>query len=93
MALLWIYVCFFRISDKYWLMWINRASGFQKQKKVLYSIQTSSDLLMWIWDKMVILCQNPRGSAGIQKDSVFYTWIEEKKWYIAMWYLFPSIYF
>lgn len=31
------------------------------------------DLLIWISNKMVILCQNPCGSAGIQKDCVFYT--------------------
>lgn len=29
-------------------------------------------LLMWISDEMVILCQNPRGSAGIQNDCMFF---------------------
>lgn len=80
MALLWIYVYFLRISDKYWLMWINRVSGFPKKSNNIFCMLSKYlfALLMRVCDKMVSLCQKPCGSAGIQKDCAFYTWIGEK---------------
>lgn len=51
MALLWIYVCFLRVSDKYWLMWIDRAPGFQKEGFVCYP-----NVFSICWCGFVIKC-------------------------------------